>query len=335
MSDEEDTITNLIPYATSALGLMMLIPILRKFPRQKGSLNPMYHAAYFLFISGVLFFVPEYIKNVMFSPGGVLVIGTVIPIYESITAACSIDENDDTAWLQFWIASGTFTYCTEWVDVIADQFPTLAERWYEFEFLTLLWLLLPFTDGSGLLFSYVIKPFLAPVAQVLKEKTEGKIKWLLISVNATYLWFIWMTFMTLDEEARRFVVIAVGTIYPLAASIVAVTTTTTISDDTYWLIYWSCFSILFIIMDYLENFVGHIRGFYSICLCATVYLFLPMFQGADAVFRNILVPLSGQYETMLLRDVFLMKAEMVKSLSKNSQDRFFQKASQIFLKKDK
>jgi hypothetical protein len=41
------------------------------------------------------------------------------------------------------------------------------------------------------------------------------------------------------------------------------------ADTTFWLTYWSAYSILF--LDWLENFVGHIRGFYSICLVATVH----------------------------------------------------------------
>jgi hypothetical protein len=32
-----------------------------------------------------------------------------------------------------------------------------------------------------------------------------------------------------------------------------------------------------------------------------------MFRGAEAVFRNILVPLTGQYENILLRDTLLVR----------------------------
>ena len=72
----------------------------------------------------------------------------------------------------------------------------------------------------------------------------------------------------------------------MAASTVALTTKTDGTDDTFWLTYWSSFSLLFLAMDYLENFVGKIRGFYSLCLAATIYLFLPMFDGANVVFRR-------------------------------------------------
>ena len=40
---------------------------------------------------------------------------------------------------------------------------------------------------------------------------------------------------------------------------------------------------LFLLMDYLENFVGAIPGFYSIVLCCTIYLMLPLFRGAEQV----------------------------------------------------
>ena len=45
---------------------------------------------------------------------------------------------------------------------------------------------------------------------------------------------------------------------------------------------------LFLCMDYLENFVGSIPGFYSICLCCTIYLMLPLFRGAEQVDACIL-----------------------------------------------
>ena len=75
-------------------------------------------------------------------------------------------------------------------------------------------------------------------------------------------------------------------IYPIAASTVALTTKEDGTDDTFWLTYWSCFSLLFLCMDYLENFVGGIPGFYSVCMAATIYLFLPLFDGANVVFRS-------------------------------------------------
>lgn len=39
-----------------------------------------------------------------------------------------------------------------------------------------------------------------------------------------------------------------------------------------------------------------------------------MFQGADKVFRNILVPLAGLQELLMLRDAIMVKADMLKNL---------------------
>lgn len=322
---------NLIFYAAAVAVVLISIPICHRLPRTRGK-NPIIHAVYWGLAILSVFVVPDFVQDKIFNEGGVLVIGTLLPTYESIYAVCSIGEADDTVWLQYWISAGTFTYATEFMDIIADKVPFVAEHWYELEFYIMLWMLLPFTDGATFIYDKFTEPYLAPICQAAKKTMEGWAGIVMGAVNAGYLWMIWMTFMTMPEEARRFMTVGVGTIYPLIASIVAVTTESDVSDDTYWLTYWPCFSLLFIAMDYLEEFVGHIRGFYSICLCATVYLFLPMFRGADAVLRNILVPLSGQYENMMLRDAFLLRRDMEKTVKPEYQESVRIKAASVFLK---
>jgi hypothetical protein len=86
-------------------------------------------------------------------------------------------------------------------------------------------------------------------------------------------------------------------------------------------------------MDYLENFVGQIRGFYSLIAVATVYLFLPMFGGAEVVFRRFLVPLSGQYQNMLLHDAYLVKLGVMKDVPEKQRDETMEKAAILFMKK--
>lgn len=49
-------------------------------------------------------------------------------------------------------------------------------------------------------------------------------------------------------------------------------------------------------MDLSEIVMGRIPGFYTLVILATIYLMLPMFRGADKVFRKILVPLAGLQE---------------------------------------
>ena len=55
-------------------------------------------------------------------------------------------------------------------------------------------------------------------------------------------------------------------------------------------------------------------GLYTACLGTTLYLMLPMFNGADVIFRNVLVPLAGQREALLLKDAKMLAKTMVKQL---------------------
>jgi hypothetical protein len=328
---------NVGTYAVFIALVCASVPLLHRLPRTKGK-NPIFHGAYLAVAAAILLLLPETFQDDIFSPGGVVIVGTILPIYESIVAVCSPGEQDDAAWLQYWIATGCLSYGTEFIDVIRDWFPQGGEHWYEFEFFFTLWLLLPFTDGASLIYHTFTEPYIAPTCQGLKKKCEGYMTMILAVVNSSYMYLLWFTFMSLPEEARRFVAVAVGTIYPMIASTVALTTNTGDKagfDDTYWLTYWACFSILFLAMDYLENFVGSIPGFYSLILMATVYLFLPMFNGAEAVFRNVLVPLSGQYENMLLHDAYLVRLGMEKKIPVKYHETVFQRAADVFLKKSK
>lgn len=307
----------------------LLIPVLDRIPRSKGK-SKISHAIFVLLSISVIVFLPEEISDVVFSPDCTLIIGTMIPIYRSIVAVCTIEEEDDTEWLQYWIAYGSFSYATEFMEDISRKFPVIADHWYQFKLLLTLWMLLPFTDGSAFLYEHFTLPYLQPTCQKLQAFSDGYMQIILTLVNGSYMWIVWMTFVTLPEEARRFVVVAVGTIYPMAASVMAVTTSDGGVDDAYWLTYWSCFNILFILMDYLENFVGSIFGFYSICLACTIYLFLPMFRGAEAIFRKVLVPLSGQYESMLLRDAYLVRKQMESNIPDEFRKEVFAKAAKVF-----
>ena len=46
---------------------------------------------------------------------------------------------------------------------------------------------------------------------------------------------------------------------------------------------------------------------------------LPMFQGAEKLFRNVLVPLAGLQESLLLRDALLLKKDLMASLPPDRQ----------------
>ena len=222
-------------------------------------------------------------------------------------------------------------YTTEFVDEIREYFPQGGEHWYEFEFFVTVWLMFPPTDGATLIYDVFTEPYLSPYAKMIKSKVEGWTAIILTVVNTSHLTFLWFLFMVFSEEQRRFAVVAVGTVYPMAASLLAITAKSDTSDETFWLTYWSCFSLLFLAMDYLENFVGSIPGFYSVCLVSTIYLFLPIFGGSDIVFRRILVPLTGQYENLLLHDAYVVRKRMEKSIPPDQHDRVFKRAADVFI----
>jgi hypothetical protein len=55
-----------------------------------------------------------------------------------------------------------------------------------------------------------------------------------------------------------------------------------------------------------------------------------MFDGANVVFRRVLVPLSGQYENMLLHDAYLVRKGMEASIPQKYHEKIFRKAANVF-----
>ena len=101
MEDMSDSITNMIVVVVSTCySLCTLMMILRKSKRTKGK-GLRYYVGFILAAGVVALFIPEYVEDIIFSSGGVLVIGTLTPIYESIRAEYTIDESDDREWLQY------------------------------------------------------------------------------------------------------------------------------------------------------------------------------------------------------------------------------------------
>lgn len=62
----------------------------------------------------------------------------------------------------------------------------------------------------------------------------------------------------------------------------------------------------------------------------TLYLMLPMFRGSDAVFRNIIVPIAGKTEMLLLRDSLLLRRAMENKMSPRRHEYMRKKMSEIF-----
>ena len=78
----------IVIYCVSVLLVIGMVPLLARLPRTRGK-NLIYHAAFACVASLILFLLPNDIQHEIFSPGGVIVIGTVLPIYESIKAVCT------------------------------------------------------------------------------------------------------------------------------------------------------------------------------------------------------------------------------------------------------
>ena len=94
---------------------------------------------------------------------------------------------------------------------------------------------------------------------------------------------------------------------------VAASTGDTVAEDK-WPTYWSSFSVVTLVMTLVERTAGAPLGLYTACLATTLYLMLPMFNGADVVFRSVLVPIAGQREALLLKDAKMLAKSMVKQL---------------------
>jgi hypothetical protein len=198
-------------YLASIVACVVAARFLDKFPRTRGK-NFIFHGAFVVAAILLVVLLPDTIQNEIFSPGGVVVVGTILPVYSSIVAVCTPGEEDDSAWLQYWIASGAFNYATEFIDDIKNYFPNGGEHWYEFEFFVTLWLMLPFTDGAAVLYDYITLPYIAPTAKKIQSKVEGWISVILTVVNASYLSFAWWIFMLFPEPQRRFFVVVMGTV---------------------------------------------------------------------------------------------------------------------------
>ncbi|KAI2507154.1 hypothetical protein MHU86_7220 [Fragilaria crotonensis] len=250
----------------SLLAVLLLIPILSRVKRSRGR-NVLHHGIFIISASALLLLLPDTIQDICFSQAGVLIVGSIIPVYQSIVAVCTFGESDDIEWLQYWIVSSSFSYGTEFLDTVADHVPFVAEHWYEIEFFVTLWFVLPWTDGSCLLYDQL----------ELQARSRGNV---LVDLLVLFL----DPFHYYGLSGRHLLVRSL---------------------------------------------------FYSICLCATVYLFLPMFRGAESVFRNVLVPLTGQYENMLLRDALLVRREMERCVKKGRIRDLRAKVAEMFLMETK
>lgn len=278
-----------------------------------------YHAAYAGFALAAIFLLPQEVKDGLFSELGVIVVGAVFPLYESIRAVCTPQTGDDMSWLQYWCGMSGIFFTASFFNDYFGEAESFQYHFHMFEFFYYLWLVLPFTDGSTLVFDYFTIPMLSPVIKPVAGKMGTWLNGIVMTfVNASHLWLLWVLFVILPSFIKRFAAIGVGTIYPALASVVAVTTSQS-EDDAFWLTYWSCYGALFLIVDWSEEWLGRVPGFYVLVIFTELYLMLPMFQGAEKVFRHVLVPIAGLKEMLLLRDAVMVKKDLLRSIPAGRQ----------------
>jgi hypothetical protein len=116
-------------YGGIVLLVFLLAPLVHKIPRSGGT-NIIYHILYTIVVIISLWLVPEWIQNECFSPGGVVVLMNVVPLYDSVAALCTVEGTHNRAIIQYWVVSHAFTLATEFVDDITTQLPAAGEHWY-------------------------------------------------------------------------------------------------------------------------------------------------------------------------------------------------------------
>ncbi|KAM4549252.1 receptor expression-enhancing protein 6-like isoform 2-T2 [Odontesthes bonariensis] len=82
-------------------------------------------------------------------------IGFVYPAYYSIKAIESLNKEDDTKWLTYWVVYGVFSLGEFFSDIFLYWFPF----YYAFKCLFLLWCMAPMAwNGSQIIYNRVVRP---------------------------------------------------------------------------------------------------------------------------------------------------------------------------------
>jgi TB2/DP1, HVA22 family len=127
-----------------ALACVLVILATWRFRRTKG-LVWKFHAIYFAIVAALVLITPLSVKQVAFSTAGVVVAGTIFPLYESLRALCTPSTADDMEWLQYWTAAGVIAFTTAYLKDYRIASDHVQLIWFQFEFFFFIWLYLPFT----------------------------------------------------------------------------------------------------------------------------------------------------------------------------------------------
>ncbi|KAL2114077.1 hypothetical protein VUR80DRAFT_758 [Thermomyces stellatus] len=120
------------------------------------------------------------------------------------------------------------------------------------------------------------------------EKTTGVPKaYAVIGAGALYL------FLILFNLGGQLLTNLAGFVIPGYYSMNALFTASS-KDDTQWLTYWVVFSF-FTVVESLVSVVYWFPFYYTFKFVFLLWLSLPMFNGAEFIFRSFMVPMFGRY----------------------------------------
>ena len=80
-----------------------------------------------------------------------------------------------------------------------------------------------------------------------------------------------------------------------------------------------CFATMYLVMLASDDILYWIPGYHSAMLTFVCYLMLPVFNGADSIFRGVLVPVFGLKAQLLRRDARVLAEETTKDLTEEQK----------------
>ncbi|KAL7625669.1 ER membrane protein DP1/Yop1 [Parahypoxylon ruwenzoriense] len=110
-------------------------------------------------------------------------------------------------------------------------------------------------------------------------------------IGVATLYFFFIVFNLGGQLLTNFAGFVIPGYYSLAALY-----STTKSDDTQWLTYWVVFAF-FSVLESAFSVVYWVPFYYTFKFIFLLWLSLPMFSGAQLIFRSFLQPMLGRYFT--------------------------------------
>ncbi|CAP20643.1 Protein CBG23909 [Caenorhabditis briggsae] len=94
----------------------------------------------------------------------------------------------------------------------------------------------------------------------------------------------------IQRDQVSYLVFALAAFYLVFGGAAAIRTKDT-DDDTVWLIYWTCFAVLYLVDFFSEAILSFFPLYYILKACFLVYLYLPQTQGSVMFYETIVDPL--------------------------------------------